>query len=73
MSNNNQHEFRFGWGLGYAYGRYDEQIKQGGVPPVDPIQFAEFYASQYDEFVRGETSWMPPVREVYDVYRRSQP
>lgn len=61
---------RYLMALYYGYGRKDAAIGEPKAP--DPINFAEFYAAQWDEFQRGAASSMPSVQDAWDLYRRSR-
>lgn len=57
---------RFIMALYYAYGRNDAIQSV-----VEPLKFAEHYAALYDDFQRGESSYMPSVQDTFSTYRGS--
>ena len=71
MADEQQYSQRYIMALYYAYGRADAPLAYEGPQRVDPIKFAEFYMAQWDEFQRGESSYMRSVQDAWDVYRRS--
>jgi hypothetical protein len=65
---NSTHNDRLIMALYYAHGRNDAP---DGATVVGALPFAEWYAAQWDEFQRGECSFMPSVQDAWDTYRRS--
>lgn len=67
----NTHNDRTIMALYYAFGRADADRAAGDRVRVEAISFAEFYSAQWDEFQRGECSFMPSVQDAWDTYRQS--